>query len=280
MTAAFDRRVTPARSDLAAAHLRGLVESAAFVEPHTRTVVPPSAPVRREPHPECRLDTEALRGESVQVYESTVEGWSWVQLDRDGYCGYLASEALGAQETPTHQVAALRTFVFPGPDIKAPVLAALTLGARLKVSDLADGFARIGEGFVWAGHLAGVEEHAADFVAVAERFVGVPYLWGGKTSLGLDCSGLVQVALHATGFIAPRDSDMQADGLGQALPTSAQLRRGDLVFWPGHVGLMRDGTELLHANAHAMMVTSEPLAVARQRIAAKTGVDLTVVRRI
>ena len=280
MTTALDRRTTPARPDRAAAHLRGQVEAASFVEGERRTIAASSAPLRREPRLDCVLDTEALRGERVTVYDETAEGWAWVQLARDGYCGYLSSEALGADVSPTHRVAALRTLVFPGPDLKLPIVGALTLGSHVAVEDVDRGYARVPEGFVWAAHLAPVDAVEHDVVSVAERFLGVPYLWGGKSSLGLDCSALVQVSLQACGYTAPRDSDMQARDLGIAVDPDGPLRRGDLVFWKGHVGLMRDPTTLLHANAHAMMVSSEPLAEARARIAVSGSAEITTVKRI
>lgn len=276
---AFDRRLTPARPDRAAAHLRGQVEAAHFVEGEPRMIAAASVPLRREPRTGCSLDTEVLRGEAVTAYEVTPEGWAWVQLARDSYCGYLPAEALGETETPTHRVAALRTLIFPGPDLKLPITGALTLGSRIAVEDIVKSYARIREGWVSLQHLAAVETVEADPVTVAERFLGVPYLWGGKTSLGLDCSGLVQVAHDAAGRAAPRDSDMQEASVGERLDPETPLRRGDLVFWPGHVGLMRDADTLLHANAHAMMVTSEPLAEARRRILAATGHDVTAFRR-
>ena len=276
----FDRRVTPARPDLAAAPLEGHFEASRFVIGERRVVVAPTAPLRREPRLDCSLDTEALRGESLTVYEETSEGWAWVQLSSDGYVGYLPAEALGPTEVSTDKVAVLRTLVFPGPDLKLPVCGALTLGSRVAVREIVRGYARIAEGFVWAAHLAPLDAVEADFVSVAERFMGVPYLWGGKSSLGLDCSGLVQVSLAAAQVQAPRDSDMQERDLGSVLPPEIPLMRGDLVFWRGHVGIMRDATALLHANAHAMMVSSEPLAVARARIREKTGVDVTTVKRL
>lgn len=276
----FDRRITPARPDRAAAHLRGQVEAAAFVEGEDRSVIAPSVALRREPRLDCALDTEALRGEALKVYEETPEGWAWVQLARDRYCGYMSLEALGASVTPTHQVTALRTLVFPGPDLKLPIVGALTLGSRLAVQDIDRGYARVSEGFVWAAHLAPVDAAEPDFVAVAERFIGVPYLWGGKSSLGLDCSGLVQVSLQAGGRTAPRDSDMQARDLGTGIDPDGPLKRGDLVFWKGHVGIMRDGTTLLHANAQAMMVSSELLAEAQARIAGSAALKVSAVKRI
>jgi cell wall-associated NlpC family hydrolase len=276
----FDRRITPARPDLAAAHLRGTLEAATFVDGQGRSVIAGTAPLRREPRLDCALDTEALRGEAVMLYESTQEGWAWVQLLRDGYCGYMPAEALGSPEAPTHVVSTLRTLVFPGPDLKLPVVGALTLGSELPVRGIEAGYARIPEGYVPARHLAPLGHAVPDPVTVAEAFLGVPYLWGGKSSLGLDCSGLVQVALRAAGRAAPRDSDMQERELGSALPAEAPLRRGDLVFWRGHVGLMRDADTLLHANAHAMCVSSEPLADARERIRAASGADLRAVKRL
>ena len=279
-TPAFDRRTTPARPDLAAAHLRGTVEAKAFVEGERRSIVAASAPLRREPRLDCGLDTEALRGEAVTVYETSPEGWAWVQLATDGYCGYLPAEALGEAEEPTHRVAALRTLVFPGPDLKLPIVGALTLGTRLAVTEIVKTYARVREGWVPIGHLRPVTEVESDPVTVAERFLGVPYLWGGKTSLGLDCSGLVQVAHAAAGHALPRDSDLQERGVGHEVAQGAPLRRGDLVFWRGHVGLMRDAETLLHANAHAMMVTSEPLDTCRQRVLAAAVHDVSAVRRL
>ncbi|MDX7953091.1 NlpC/P60 family protein [Lichenihabitans sp. Uapishka_5] len=279
MTQSFDRRLTPARPDRAAAFLRGQVEAATFVEGEVRSIAAAAVPLRRAPRLDCALDTEAVRGEAVTVYDTDAEGWAWVQLAGDGYCGYLPAEALGPSEAPTHRVAALRTLVFPGPDLKLPIIGALTLGAKVGVGETVGTYARIREGFVPAGHLRPLDDVELEAVAVAERFLGVPYLWGGKTSLGLDCSALVQVAHAAAGRAVPRDSDMQEQQVGAPLPDGTALRRGDLVFWRGHVGLMRDTDTLLHANAHAMAVTSEPLAEARRRILAATGADVTAIRR-
>ena len=277
---AFDRRTTPARPDLAAAHLRGQVEAERFVAGESRSVLAASAPLRRDPRTDCRLDSEALRGEALTVYDVTSEGWAWVQLARDGYCGYLPAEALGDPEQTTHRVAALRTLVFPGPDLKLPIAGALTLGSAVLVHEIVGSYGRIREGYVPLKHLAPSDSQEPDYVAVAERFLHVPYLWGGRTSLGLDCSGLVQVALAAAGQAAPRDSDMQEHALGQKLAANEPHRRGDLVFWPGHVGVMRDSETLLHANAHAMMVTSEPLEEVRHRILAFTGAGVSAVKRL
>lgn len=278
--ASYDRRFTPARPDLAADFLLGRVEAVRFVSGERRSVTAPVAPLRRKPQWDCGLETQALRGEVVVLYEESDEGWAWVQLLSDGYVGYVPSFALGPAQDPTHRVSAMRTFVYPGPDLKLPTVDALSFGARLVISGISDGYAACSDGFVWAGHLGPLDVHEADYVAVAERFLGVPYLWGGKSSLGLDCSGLVQISLAAAGFAAPRDSDVQQRDLGSPVTEADQLRRGDLVFWKGHVAIMRDDVTLMHANAHTMMVSSEPLAAARARISKRTGGDILSVKRL
>lgn len=281
---AFDPRVTPARAELAAKHLEGKIPAARYVEGREREVVAPQAPLRRDPWPDAALSTEALRGERVTIYDENEEGWAWGQLEADGYVGWLPVSALALPgPNPTHRVAALRTLVFPGPSIKLPPLQALPLGAALAVARIEDRLAltRAG-GYVPAVHLKSVGEFESDFVAVAERFAGVPYLWGGKTALGLDCSGLVQIGLSACGIACPRDSDMQEAALGAPVAASANfsdLRRGDLVFWQGHVAIVRDATSLIHANAFHMAVAIEPIAEAIRRIRAG-GSEVSSVKRI
>jgi cell wall-associated NlpC family hydrolase len=276
----LDPRITPARPDLAARHLEGQVTATRFVDGTAREVRDESAPLRREPAPDAPLDTEALKGERVTVYETDEEGWCWGQLDRDGYVGWLPANALTEPGPPaTHVVTTLRTLAFPGPSIKLPPVAGFSLGCRLVVMRTEGPLAATPAGYVPARHLAPVDTLAPDFVAVAERFLGVPYLWGGKTSLGIDCSGLVQVALTAAGIVCPRDSDMQERALGEAVDADiARLRRGDLVFWKGHVAIVRDADTLLHANAFHMAVAAEPIADAVARIAADGGAIRTVKR--
>jgi cell wall-associated NlpC family hydrolase len=279
----FDPRVTPARPELAAESLRGRIEAARFAAGETFRVVAPSAPLRRAPEAEAPLDTEALYGETVVVYEERGD-WRWVQLARDGYVGYLPAAALGLTRAPTHKIVALRSHAYPGPTIKRPPRFALSLGALVKVARFDGDFAVAGDGvFLYARHVAPIEAREADFVAVAERFLETPYLWGGRTSEGIDCSGLAQTALMAAGIAAPRDSDMQEAALGRPLPLDdalADLQRGDLAFWKGHVGIMRDAATLLHANGWAMKVMSEPLAEARARIEKNGGGAITSIRRL
>jgi cell wall-associated NlpC family hydrolase len=283
----FDPRTTPARPDVAAQHLKGKVAAARFVAGIEREVLDAQTPVRREPLPDAPLDTEALHGERVTVYDENGEGWCWGQLALDGYVGWIPANALRAPgPAPTHRVAALRTLVFPGRSIKAPPVDALSLGSRVAVklpqrddsgelTDLASGLC------IPTRHLAPIASREVDFVAVAERFVGVPYLWGGKTSLGIDCSGLVQTALAASGVVCPRDSDMQEHTLGAPLPTEdiASLRRGDLLFWKGHVAIVRDERSLVHANAFHMAVAIEPTEEALRRIA-EAGGHLVSIKRM
>jgi cell wall-associated NlpC family hydrolase len=281
---AIDPRLTPARADLAAKELEGKVAAPRYVDGRVFEVIEPQAPLRHKPAPDAPLLTEALKGERVTIYDMNDEGWAWGQLAADGYVGWLPSNALVPPGVPpTHKVTALRTLAFPGPSIKLPPVEALPLGARIAVARLADRMAVTHAGaYVPATHLAPIETYEADFVAVAERFLGVPYLWGGKTSLGLDCSGLVQVALAACGISCPRDSDMQERALGTPVATAADpanMQRGDLVFWKGHVAMARDRSSLLHANAFHMAVVTEPMAEAIGRIRS-TGSEVTSVRRL
>jgi cell wall-associated NlpC family hydrolase len=279
----FDPRVTPVRADLAAKSLEGKVAAPRYVEGRVCQVIAPQAPLRQAPRPDAPLDTEALKGECVTIYDENEDGWAWGQLAADKYVGWLPAGALAAPgASPTHKVAALRTFAFPGPSIKLPPVEAFPFGAKLAVARVEEGLAVTETGFyVPAIHLQPVGDHESDFVAVAERFLGAPYLWGGKTVLGLDCSGLVQIALAACGVSCPRDTDMQEQALGMAVGDSrySQFARGDLIFWKGHVAIVRDAANLLHANAFHMAVAVEPIAEAVARIRA-TGSEITSVRRL
>jgi cell wall-associated NlpC family hydrolase len=280
----FDRRITPFRPDLADEKLRGQVEAERFATGTPMRVAVPYASLHRHPSREAPVDTQAIMGEAATVYDEH-EGWSWVQLHDDGYVGYLPSIALDRPgPEPTHRVAALRTFVYPGPNLRLPDTGFLTLNAKVAVTDRDGSYARLATGgWVFAAHLSDLDAFEADYVAVAERLLHAPYLWGGKTSVGLDCSGLAQTALAAAGIRAPRDSDMQEQQLGSPVavtPDLGGLRRGDLVFWKGHVGLMLDETRLIHATGHSMTVYVEPLAVAEERIRLTSYGPITAIKRL
>lgn len=286
MPADLDARRNVFRPDLADIRLKGRVEAERFVEGELRRVVAAIAPLRRRPAADAPLETELLMGERVRVFEEAGVGWCWVQAEADFYVGYLPASSLGADDAPppTARVAVPRTLVFPGPDIKRPPLGALQMAALVTVTGAASDhnadYAELASGgHVVRQHLAALDVFQSDFVAVAERFLGVPYLWGGKSALGIDCSGLVQLALQMSGVAAPRDTDMQERELGTRLAGIEGLQRGDLVFWKGHVGIMLDGQRLLHANAHHMVTAIEPLQAAVERLAAR-GAPVTSIRRL
>jgi cell wall-associated NlpC family hydrolase len=276
-----DPRINAYRGDLAAEQMRGLVEAERYVKGDLRQVSLPVVPLRHESRFDATLDTELLLGETVTVYDES-EGWAWAQSIRDGYVGYVPSEGLSFKIIePTHRIAVLRTYVYPEPDGKTPPLSLLSLNALITVTQRRGKFhALAGGGYIFAGHAVPIGDNARDFVAVAESFLGTPYLWGGRTSVGLDCSGLVQLSLEAAGHPAPRDADMQAGELGHAIDLRKdKLRRGDLVFWDGHVGIMTSEKDFLHANAFHMAVEAEPFARARRRIK-DVGYEVTCVRRL
>lgn len=283
MAAALDPRLHAYRPDIAAESLKGRVDATRYVAGDLRQVVRAAVPLRSKPQRAAGLDNEVLFGERVKVFDAA-DGWAWVQLERDGYVGYVPSDALKNEvHEATHRVSALGTFVYPVPDIKSAPIMHLSMNARLAVGEQQDRFLGLRTGgWVIARHVAEGSRFARDFVEVAERFIGTPYLWGGRTRLGLDCSALVQIALEAAGRSCPRDSDLQqaAIGIDVLLPPDLEgLERGDLVFWPGHVGIMMDGVMMVHANAHHMAVAVEPLKDAADRNA-RSGTRIAVVKRI
>ncbi|HJU32082.1 MAG TPA: NlpC/P60 family protein [Hyphomicrobiaceae bacterium] len=282
-TVTLDPRRHAYRPDLADEALRDRIEAERFVAGEPREIIEPAIPLRGAPDPHASWTTQALYGERVTLFEA-FEGWAWVQLASDGYVGYLPEAGLGpCGLPPTHRVSALATSLYFAPNFKAPAVMSLPMNAALRIKGTTGAFGRLADGrFVPLQHIAEPASPARDFVSIAETFAGVPYVWGGKTLQGVDCSGLLQVALQAAGIACPRDSDMQEAELGVPVPRPNDpggLVRGDLVFWKGHVGIMLDAHRLLHANAHHMAVAIEPLAAAATRIA-DTGLQIAAIKRL
>lgn len=270
-----DRRLNAYRPDLADERLRGKVEASRFTAGTRMRINASVADLRAQPRPDSGPQTQMIFGDDVQVFEEQ-DGWSWVQAERDGYTGYVSSAAL---EKPggeaTHMVIVPRTFVYPGSDLRFAHTKALSLGSRLRIVGTAEkrgtqyALLESGEALI-ARHLAPIGEYASDYVAIAETLLHTPYLWGGTSGFGIDCSGLVQLCMWVAGRKVLRDSDMQQGSLGEIIaPESdySNLARGDLVFWKGHVAICASPDMLIHASGHTMSVTLEPLEAAIQRIA-------------
>lgn len=279
----LDTRRNAIRPDLADERLIGRYEATRYIAGQPAQIIRPAVPLRGRPVPADGLDTEALYGERVSVFDEQ-DGWAWVQLERDGYVGYIPANALSDTIiAPTHRVKAIGTFLYPEADMKCAPILHLSLNSELSIVEEGERFSRTHIGaWVFNRHIATLQKSARDFVEVAERLIDTPYLWGGKTRIGVDCSGLVQLALQAAGIDAPRDSDMQFAELGEPIEVKGEfenLERGDLVFWKGHVGIMTDGIMLLHANAHHMATVAETLPEAADRIA-KSGTPLLAVKRL
>ena len=264
------------RDGVAARSLEGVVPADRYVETVVRRVMVPSASLRRGASAEAEQMDQLLFGELFEVLDGA-DGWAFGQARRDGYVGYVEAAALGVPgPAPTHTVRALRTYGNSGPSIKTAPIGLYSMNALVCVEAEDGRFVKTAGGWFIAEHLAPIDQPAADFVAVAEQFVGTPYFWGGRESLGLDCSGLVQQALYASGRACPRDTDQQA-ALGEPVE---ELRRGDLVFWRGHVAIMINDTDIIHANATRMAVTIEPLAEAVARTSANGGGEPIAYRRL
>ncbi len=273
-------RLTPGNGRVAHVSLEGIASADRFVAGTLRQVAVPVADLLREPA--GALDGQMLRGASFLVLETDFDpGWSFGQAQDDGYVGYVETRHLRDFEPVTHKVTALATHAYQAADIKSRALQSLPFGAEVAVTGRRNRFHVLRDGtFVPSQHLRPLQQMADDFVAVFERFLGVPYLWGGNSPSGMDCSGALQLALMAAGTECPRDADMQEIALGRPLPSGAAPMRGDLVFWDGHVGVMRDPETLLHANAHHMAVTTEPFAVVVDRVIANGGGPVTAIRRL
>ncbi len=234
--------------------------------------------VRARPSEQAPATSQLVYGEGFALIDKAGD-WAWGRCAHDDYVGYVPAAALGAMAAPTHRIVAPLALVFANPDIKAPIVRTLSIGARIAAEE-EDGFLRVVDGYIHARHAAPLDVTAPDATAVAESLIGTPYRWGGRGADGIDCSGLVQRALELAGFDAPRDSDMQRDQLGTLLDGDATPMRGDLIFFPGHVGMMVDGERLIHANAYWMATVIEPLADVTARLQPLHDHPITARRRI
>lgn len=276
-TRRLDARTNAFRSDIADVALTGILFAPHYAAPMIRMATG-TMMIRTAASHDAEASSQLLLGEEFAVLD-LAGGWAWGYSRHDHYVGYVAADGLGAPVEASHRVVAREALLFASPSIKSPMVGALPFGARL-AGEAQDGFLATGAGFIHNRHVAPIAETASDAVAVAELFLGMPYLWGGRGEHGIDCSGLVQVALAATGVAAPRDTDMQRETLGEILAGEARLRRGDIVNFPGHVGLMVDETRLIHANAHWMSVVIEPLADVVARLAPNHDRPILSRRRI
>lgn len=274
----LDRRLNAYRPDLADKALEGQVDAARFVEGVPARIGLPKAALRPKPSLDSGIDSELLLGEPVVEFDRG-HGWAWVKSGIDGYVGYVEEGALALpRAAPTHWVTAPRTFLYPGPDMKYPVVAALSMGSRLAVTGEAETrgtrYLLVEGGAVIAKHMGAVDVPVSDnFVAVASRFIGTPYLWGGRTGFGLDCSGLLQLSMMMTGRQVLRDTDMQRETIGAEIGRG-DLVRGDLVFWKGHVAIMCDAETMIHASGFTMDVSHEGLEEAIRRIEPMYGLPV------
>ena len=273
-----DPRITPWRDGIAARGLEGLMEAEVYLDTRTMACVTAAAAIRAAPDANAEQMDQLLFGERFEVLEE--EGtWRLGQALRDGYVGYVQASDLKPIKTPvTHRVAAIRTYAFAEPSIKSRAIGPYSINALVSVEAVEGRLAMVsGAGWMTASHLAPIGTVEDDWASVAKQFLGAPYLWGGRESLGLDCSGLVQQALFACGRACPRDADQQ-EALGVAI-APGDFARGDLVFWKGHVAIGLGNGQIIHANGHHMAVAIEPLAEAIARIGAG-GSQPTSYRRI
>jgi cell wall-associated NlpC family hydrolase len=281
----LDRFLNVYRDDLADVRLKDAVAAPRYVEGRPAGILRGIADLRRRPDSSAPLDSQLLYGEAVRVFDEA-HGWAWVQGEADRYVGYVESAALGAPApAPTHRLRALRSFLFPEPNLKAPPLDCLSIASSLTVVGEQGSYSRLaGGGWLYTKHLQPIAEISPDFVATALEFLGTPYYWGGRSSIGLDCSTLVQLSLACAGLKVLRDSYQQATSLGEklnGLPGEVVLERGDLVYSPGHVAIMLDGAHVVHANGFTMSVAVETLAALEGRVRKETdGKGFTAVRRV
>ena len=273
-----DPRTHAYRPDIADIALAGVLFAPHYARAEACRCMATAATVRARPSTDAPAISQLVHGEGFDMIDKA-GGWAWGRCTHDDYVGYVRADALGPVRTPTHRVTAPLALIFANPDIKAPVIKALPIGAQVAGADEGN-FLRVDEGYIHGRHVAPLDAVEPDPVAVAERLIGAPYRWGGRGGDGVDCSGLIQRSLELAGIAAPRDSDMQRDQLGEPLAEDAPLRRGDLIFFPGHVGLMWDAERLLHANAFWMSTVIEPLEDVMARLKPTHAHPITARKRI
>lgn len=271
----MDRRLTPFSGRVAHVSMSGMVD-APLTEGVAAQVIVPVANLRASPG--GARDRQLLLGDAVTVIDHE-RGHAFVLSAKDGYCGWLAEGDLGQGSAPTHWVAVPGSHLYSGPKVQAPETAGLSLGSRIAVVGAEGAWASTPQGYVPTRHLRPIGDWVADPVTVAESLLGTPYLWGGNSRFGVDCSGLVQLSMHACGRACPGDSDMQM-ALGQPTPPTEPMRRGDLIFWKGHVALAVDRDRIIHANGHTMSVAYEGIEDCIARVLADGGGPILARRRV
>jgi hypothetical protein len=280
-------RLNAFRTDLADEALKDLVPAPRYAVGEAATVCALLADLRRDPSQTAALDSQLLLGERLKVFDIAGD-WAWVQNEADGYVGYVAAELIARRAvTPTHRVVVPRTILFSKPDIKSRSLGYLSLGSRVAGNDEQGKFLKVEEpnvgreAWLYRPHLFALDDFLSDHVSCARRFLETPYLWGGRSAFGLDCSALVQLALAERGIFVQRDSSMQETTVGMARPPEEPPAYGDLIYFPGHVAIALNATEVIHANAHSLSVVVEPLDDLVARVRAESGgTGITAIRRI
>lgn len=270
MTEGYDPRLTPVMGDIAAAHLRGRINAQRYVEGVKLQAAAPAIGVHREPSLESEQMNQLLLGETAIIYD--VRGsWGWGQSLHDDYVGWMSlADMTSDVREPSRRIRALRSIIYAEPDLRAPALMSAPMNARIALSAAGGegAFLPVARGgWIVASHLVGLDHTGGDYVAIAQAFLGTPYLWGGRCSMGIDCSGLVQSALGGAGQACARDTDMQLDSLGRELRGDERPARGDFAFWKGHVAILIDERMVVHADGRTMAVVIEPLSeVSKGRI--------------
>lgn len=275
----LDLRTNAVRGDLADFSLAGILFAPHYAKAEAMHCMGAAAFVRETGSHDARASSQLLPGETFHLLDVTGE-WAWGFCDHDGYVGYVERAALGVGALiATHRVTARSAPLFATADIKSPVQGYLPAGSRI-FGAVADNFLMTDAGAIHSRHVMPLTQDKTDWVAAAERQIGQPYVWGGRGAGGIDCSGLIQLALGQAGIKVPRDSDLQREGIGDPLPADAPLQRGDLVFFPGHVGIMLDAANMLHANAFWMTTLVEPLADVIARLKPEHDEPVLARRRV